>query len=231
VQESVARPATGAVFRREPPAAEAPPIRHPIPPAREIRPYRKTLAYAAVLILVVALVAAGAVLLFPPGPGQTDTPVTPTPGIVPVTAEPSKTLQPPAVLPVTTRTPAPVPSPRSLSIPQAGVWVRVNSTSDYAGTVGNPEQMQKFSGRGNNYYKVLRDDHPVQVSVQKQDNSGALLAVGIYRNGTLIGTRSVTSPMGTVDLLIDPLTALAPGLTGNDLLPEHEALPAGIEDY
>jgi hypothetical protein len=71
----------------------------------------------------------------------------------------------------------------------------------------------------------------VQVSVQKQDNSGATLAVGVYRNGTLIGTRSITSPMGAVDLLIDPLTARAPGLTENDTLPEHAATPSGLENY
>lgn len=72
----------------------------------------------------------------------------------------------------------------------------------------------------------------MQVSVQKQDNSGAVLAVGIYRNGTLISTRSVTSPMGTVDLLIDPLTALAPGLSRNDLYPEQAATPVPrLENY
>jgi hypothetical protein len=109
--------------------------------------------------------------------------------------------------------------------------VRVNSTAYYFGNAGNPELMQKVSGTGDNFYKVLRSDHLVQVSVQKQDNSGALLAVAIYRDGTLIGTRSVTSPMGTVDLLIDPLTARAPGLTENDTLPEHAATPAGLENY
>jgi hypothetical protein len=71
----------------------------------------------------------------------------------------------------------------------------------------------------------------VQVSVQKNDNSGALLAVGIYRNGTLISTKSVTSPMGTVDLLIDPQTGRAPGLTADDALPGHAAAPSGLVDY
>jgi hypothetical protein len=107
----------------------------------------------------------------------------------------------------------------------------VNSTAGYFGTVGNPELMQKVSGTGDNFYKILRSDRPVQVAVQKQDNSGALLAVAIYRDGTLISSRSVTSPMGTVELLIDPLTARAPGLTANDTLPEHAATPAGLENY
>ena len=117
------------------------------------------------------------------------------------------------------------------SVPQSGVWVQVNSTANYTGSVGNAGFMQPFSGSGNNFYKVLWNDRTVQVSVQKQDNSGALLAVAIYRDGTLIDTHSVTSPMGTVDLLIDPLTARAPGLTENDTLPEHAGTPTGLENY
>ena len=109
--------------------------------------------------------------------------------------------------------------------------MRVNSTAFYFGNAGNPELMQQVSGTGDHFYKVLKNDRPVQVSVQKQDNSGALLAVAIYRDGTLIASRSVTSPMGSVDLLIDPLTARAPGLTENDMLPRHAAAPAGIENY
>jgi hypothetical protein len=107
----------------------------------------------------------------------------------------------------------------------------VDSASNYFGTVGNPDTLQKVSGTGRNFYKVLRSDRTVQVSVQKNDNSGALLAVGIYRNGTLISTKSVTSPMGTVDMLIDPQTGRAPGLTADDSLPEHAAVPSGLVDY
>ena len=117
-----------------------------------------------------------------------------------------------------------------VSAPQAGVWVRVNSTSNYTGRVGNAGFMQPFSGSGDNFYKVRWSDRPVQVSVQKQDNSGALLAVGIYRNGTLISTSSVTSPMGTVDMLIDPLTARPPGLTASDM-PVPITTPFRLENY
>jgi hypothetical protein len=110
--------------------------------------------------------------------------------------------------------------------------VRVNSTAYYTGQVGNPELLQQVSGTGDHFYKVLRSNRTVQASVQKQDNSGALLSVEIYRDGTLIGARSVTSPMGTVDLLLNPVTARPPGLTANDTLPENAATPVGrIENY
>jgi hypothetical protein len=236
MQESVGQKTPEEVVTREPAAADASRIRHPLPPAREIRPLRTTLAYAAVLLLIIALAAAGVVLLLLQGPGQTDNPVTPIPTRGQIITLPPEMVQPttviPAILPsATNRIATTVPSVPALPVPQVGVWVRVNSTAHYFGNVGNPELMQKISGTGDNFYKVLRSDRPVQVSVQKQDNSGALLAVAVYRDGTLIGTRSVTSPMGTVDLLIDPLTARAPGLTENDTLPEHAATPAGLENY
>jgi hypothetical protein len=215
-------PPVEAIYREEPAGAEPPPVRHPIPPAHEIRPLRTTLAYAAVLILALVLVAAAAILLLPHGTWPAGAPVTltvtPAPGIVPVTTVPPETVPAVTSLPSATRSPPVTPSP-SLTVvvvPRTGIWVRVNSSSYYAGKVGNSVVMQPVSGTGDRLYKILPSDSPVQVSVQKQDNSGAVLSIAIYRNGTLIGSRSINSPMGTVDLLIDPLTALPPGLTTND---------------
>ena len=235
VQESVDQTAPEPVAPPEPKAADTTPVRHPIPPAREIRPLRTTLTYAAVLVLIIALIAAGVVLLLPQGPVHNGIPVPQTPGPVQVTTLPPETVQPTSPLPATlipaTRITTPVTYLPVSTVPQQGVWVRVNSTAYYFGNAGNPELMQQVSGTGDHFYKVLKNDRPVQVSVQKQDNSGALLAVAIYRDGTLITSRSVTSPMGSVDLLIDPLTARAPGLTGNDTLPGHAATPVVLENF
>jgi hypothetical protein len=238
VEETVSHPVPGAVSRPEPTADKTPPVRHPIPPAREIRPYRTTLVYAAVLLLAIAVIAAAAVLLLSLGPGQPASPPIPsTPGIIPDTMSPlvtiqSTTTQPTTVPPVTHRITTASPSlSLPLSVPPDGIWVGVNSTSNYTGRVGNAGFMQPFSGSGNNFYKVRWSDRPVQVSVQKQDNSGALLAVAIYRNGTLISTSSVTSPAGSIDMLIDPLTARAPGLTADDTRAGYTAPPTGLENY
>ena len=237
VQESASNPTPGTAFPEEPAAAEEPPVRHPIPPAREIRPLKTTLAYAVILLLFVVLIAAGAVLLFPPGPVQSVSPITPVPTLLLVTTPPPAmvllTTLPSAttVPPATTWIATPVPSLPASTVTQTGVWVRVTCTSDYFGMLGNAGSMRQVSGTGDNFYKVLRSDRPVQVSVQKKDNSGSLLTVAIYRDGTLISTRSVTSPMGTVDVLIDPITALAPGLSANDVLPAPAATQAGLENY
>ena len=237
-EETVSHPAPGAVFQPEPAAAEASPIRHPIPPSREIRPLRTTLVYAAVLLLAIAVIAVVAVPLLSQGPGQpASPPITSTPGIIPGTTSPPVTVQPTTIQPITVPPVTPrittaSPSPSlPLSVPLEGVWVGVNSTSNYTGRVGNAGFMQPFSGFGNNFYKVRWSDRTVQVSVQKQDNSGALLAVAIYRNGTLISTSSVTSPAGSIDMLIDPLTARAPGLTADDTRAGYTAPSTGLENY
>jgi len=218
--ESSGHPAPEAVFRGEPATAKAPPVRHPMPPAGETFPLRITPASIAVLLLLIALIAAGAVLLFAQGSGPTDNPATLPPGTVQPTTEP----------PVTARITTTGPSPSiPVSIPQAGVWVRVNSTVNYAGSLGNAGFMKPVSGSGDKFYKVLWSDRVVQVSVQKQDNSGALLTVGIYRNGTLISTGSVTAPMGTVDLLTDPITGRAPGLTADDIPMSIPSTPGAVQ--
>ncbi len=226
--------------KREPAPAIDIPIRHPIPPAREIRPMATTLAYGLILLLVIALVAAGAVLLSG-GPAQTDMPpATPTPTIVQVTTLPPGTVQPvtptpvtiiPSSRPPTSRPATPLPAPPAASIPQTGVFVRVICTAEYFGTLGNTGMMRQVSGTGDTLYPILRDNHPVQVSIQKKDNSGAMLTATIYRNGTQIATRSVTSPMGTVDLLIDPVTARAPGLSESDTTSGNTATATGLENY
>jgi len=203
--------------------------RQPAPPVRGNRPFRTTVLYAAILLLIVVLAAAGAVLLFPQGTGQTGTPSNPSPTAMTVTTSPPQTLLPATVpssgvIPVSvpsaaTRIATPFPSLSPSPDPLAGIWVRVNSTAYYVGRIGNAGAMQEISGSGDYLYKVSRNDRPVQVSVRKQDNSGALLAVTIYRDGTPIAVRSVTSPMGSVDLLIDPQTAQIPGLTADNNLP------------
>ena len=233
VQESADVPAPEEIREREFSATEAP-ARHPIPPAREIRPFRTTLAYVAVLLLVIVL-AAGAVLLFAQGPGQSDNLLTPTLTTVQVTPLPPETThpftQPVTVIPATTRINTPVPSLAPVSVPQTGVWVRLTSTSGYFGSVGNAGTMRDVSGTGDNFYRIFWEDRTVQVSVQKNDYAGALLTAAVYRDGNLIISRSTTSPKGTIEILIDPQTARAPGLAETDMLSDQAAAPVVLEYY
>ena len=118
-------------------------------------------------------------------------------------------------LPSVNTTPAvtPEPTPSPLLVPQQGLWVRINASGSYRGLVGNPDLLRSVTGSGDQVYKLVNSEGIVQVSVGKQDDSGNPLSVEIYKDGTLIISRTVTSPRGSIDLLIDPRTGLPPGLT------------------
>jgi hypothetical protein len=91
--------------------------------------------------------------------------------------------------------------------------------------------MRQITGTGDNLYQIFWRDRIVQVSVQKNDYSGALLTATVYRDGTVISSRSVTSPMGAIEILIDPQTARAPGLPETDTNPDRTTPQPVLEYY
>ena len=105
------------------------------------------------------------------------------------------------------------PTPPQVIIPQTGVWVRVIYPGHYGGWVGNPGSLQGVSGSGDKFYMVRNGDGIVQASIQKKDNSGDMLTVMVYNNGEMISRRTVTAPMGVIDILVDARTGNPPGIT------------------
>jgi len=105
-----------------------------------------------------------------------------------------------------------IPTPTQITIPKNGVWIRVEYTSTFTGRYGNPGSLLPTGGSGDQFYMVQNSDGLVQAFFQKQDNSGQTLAVGIYRNGELIYRRTIRTPMGTIEFLIDPKTGNPPGI-------------------
>jgi len=105
-----------------------------------------------------------------------------------------------------------------------GVRVRVIYPHQFTGTIGNPGLVRQVSGTGNQVFPVLMTKSVVQATVQKQDYSGDTLTVEIYENSTLLASRSVTAPMGEVNLLIDTTTAAAPGMSTETLSTDGRSL-------
>jgi hypothetical protein len=149
---------------------------------------------AGVLIIIALLVVFGGIFLisqFPQDPA----------GGSPVTV----------ITPTVTQTLPPAP----LAEQPNGVRVNVIYPGTFTGTVGNPGFLQKVSGTGNHTFLVLMTNNIVQAIIQKQDNSGDALTVGIYDNSTLLLQKTVTAPMGEVNLLIDVKTASPPGMVAD----------------
>jgi hypothetical protein len=124
-----------------------------------------------------------------------------------------------------------IPTISPVLIPQSGLWVRVNFSGYYVGLVGNPERLQPVSGNDDQFYKIPDSNGLVQVAVKKQDNSGNPLSVEVYKEGILIYTRTITAPMGSIELLIDSKTARPPGIMVNVTSVGDQSGSAGRLEY
>jgi len=154
----------------------------------------KTLVIAGALVILVLLVILGSVMLFSHVPfSQNNSPLTTiTPDITAV----------------------PTIDPTSAAASTAGIQVRVDYPGQFSGTAGNPGYLQPVSGTGPRAFPIRMLTNNVQATIQKQDNSGDALTVGIYNNNTLLSQKTVTAPMGEITMLIDVTTELPPGLVG-----------------
>jgi hypothetical protein len=161
-------------------------------------PGSRRLTFIAVAVIILIILGIAGVMVFYPQ--------NPTAPVVEPTPLPTPTIQ---------QTPQPtpvIPLPTPLIIPTTGVWVRVDYPRTYYGLVGNTGSMKGVTGSGDQLYKIYESEGIVQVQIQKPDNSGDTLTVEIYRDGKVIGNRSVSIPRGSVELLIDAKTGNPPGM-------------------
>jgi hypothetical protein len=151
---------------------------------------RPVLLVAIVVIVGIVLAIAGLGFLYLHNlPDTTNTQVPP----ITLVATPNIT---------TTVTPSPIPN--------VGVWVHVVYPQYYYGRVGNPGEVQDIGGTGDQFYFIRNSGSLVQADIQKRDNSGDVLSVEVYDNGTRVFNNSVRSPMGAIHILIDPETGKPP---------------------
>ena len=66
---------------------------------------------------------------------------------------------------------------------------------------------------GDQIYKIPETEGIVQVQMCQPDNSGDTLTVEVYRDGKVISLRNVSTPMGSVELLVDAKTGHLPAMT------------------
>jgi hypothetical protein len=147
------------------------------------------IAVAAIVLIILGI--AGVMILYPQN--MADSGIEPTP-------LPTPTIQ---------QTPQPTP----VILPQNGVWVKVRYPHSYYGWVGNTGSIRGVTGSGDQIFRIPEIEGIVQVQMYKQDNSGDTLSVEIYRDGEVISLRNVSTPMGSLELLIDAKTGLPPAMT------------------
>jgi hypothetical protein len=173
------------------PAPEAIPHTPELPPPSAGPGSRRQTFIAVASIILIILGIAGVMVFYPQNP---------TAPVVEPTPLPTSTIQ---------QTPQPPP----VIIPTTGVWVRVSYPRNYYGWVGNTGSMRGVNGSGDQIYKIAEGEGIVQVQIQKADTSGDTLTIEIYRDGDAISRRTVSIPMGSIELLIDAKTGNPPGMT------------------
>ena len=170
------------------------------------KPNFSTIAAIAIVILAVA----GGVLIY--SNSLQGTPQE-SPGTVTITTLPVTPAATTLVTPVqTTRIPeqtptplvTPLPSTRPvIPVPETGVWVRIRYEGNFAGQVGLSGGLRQVSGTGDQFYQIPTINGVIDVTVEKLDGSRNVLAVDIYKNGTLVKNSTVATPRGTIDIHVD----------------------------
>jgi hypothetical protein len=167
------------------------------PPSAGPGSRRLTFITVAAIILII-LGIAGVMVFYPQNLTAPQGEPTPLP-----TQTIQQTLQPTPVTPL----------PTAVIIPTTGVWVRVDYPRTYYGLIGNTGSIRGVTGSGDQVYKIYESEGIIQAQIQKTDNTGDTLTVEIYRDGKVISNRSVSIPMGSIELLIDAKTGNPPAMT------------------
>ncbi len=166
------------------------------------------LSYSSIAAIIIVILAVAGVAVMYSGILQGTPQVTPVTTPLPIT--PASTT---AASPVpTTIVPAPTASsvittvptaPPQITIPDTGVWVRVQYAGNFTGQIDLSGGIREVMGSGDRFYRIPTVDGVVAATIQKQDGSGNVLTVDMYKNGTLVKSGTVASPRGIVDLHVD----------------------------
>ncbi len=131
-------------------------------------------------------------------------------------------------------TPAPGPSSGTLSSALTptrsdssgtGVWVRIGSKGDYAGTIGSGGWVREINGTGERFYQVpAASTGIVDIYLQNLDSTGEVLRVEVFNKGEPVERRTITTPLGTLAMAVDLKTAKIPAEAGivGDITPEED---------
>jgi len=181
-----------------PSPSSPPPQGGALPPTSK----RTSIAIALIIIVILAISCGAFIYMnYPQGASGTETGdqgnMTPARTTGPVTVATT------AVSPVTTTR----PEPTEVSIPPDGVWVRVSYVGAFAGAFGTGGDLQEYADSGDRFRQIATENGTAYASFQKQDGSGQELVVAIYKNGALITREATTAPMGTVEILVNVMTA------------------------
>jgi hypothetical protein len=168
-------------------------------------PGKQTILTAAIALVAILLVAAGALLVYPMlTSGGFNLPVG-SENVTPGPTSSSSTVLPSGTI-VIKETPAP-------QIPPTGVYVHVNYLGGYKGSYGLPDPDLVTTVPGNSGERVWEvenaTNNTVQATFEKLDGSPHELLVEIYRDGKVLSSGTTTVGHGSVTLSVNMVTGIA----------------------
>jgi hypothetical protein len=175
---------------------------HPAP----VTASKQSYGIIAAVIIVILAVAGIAIMYANVLPATHQQPPVTTPVAVTLTATPPAPAAPTNTVPALNATPGATPAPTVqplVIIPDTGVWVKVIYGGNFSGQIGISGEMRQISGSGTRFFQIPTVNDVVVATIQKQDGSGDVLAVEIYKNGTLVKSGAVSAPRGIVDLHVN----------------------------
>jgi hypothetical protein len=183
---------------------DSPPPPKP-PRGRSFMPGKQTILIAAIALVAILLVAAGALLVYPMlTSGGFNLPVD-SENVTPGPTSSSSTVLPSGTI-VIKETPAP-------QIPPTGVYVHVNYLGGYKGSYGLPDPDLITTVPGNSGERVWEVENAtnstIQATFEKLDGSPHELLVEIYRNGKVLTSGTTTVGHGSVALSVNMVTGIA----------------------
>jgi hypothetical protein len=180
--------------------SDTPPSPKP-PLSRSLMPGKKTVLTAAVVLVAILLVAAGAIFVYPM---LTSGGLIPPSGeVTPLPTTSSSALKPIGT-PVIKETPAPV-------IPPTGVQVHVYYLGGFKGSYGITDMITTVPGNsGDRVWEVENaTNSTVQATFEKLDGSSHELLVEIYKDGKALTSGTTTVGHGSVALSVNISTGIA----------------------
>jgi hypothetical protein len=200
VPEGAIPSATGSEGTRVQDSAETPPESPSLPPSPppSAQPGKVKLIAVTAIVVIIALVAGAFIYSTILGGNAGEPPVLPvTPAITTETTMIPTPTASPSPTPQITILPTPQPT---VSMPDKGVWVKVQYAGNFTGRVGTAGNMKQVSASGDQYYQIPINDGIVEVLLQKEDGSGNVLVVEVYQNGKMVARSTKATPFGAVEV-------------------------------
>jgi len=173
------------------------------PPKPVVVPQDTNISKIAVIVIVVAVVAIGALVIAPflqttktaapygapaPTPSHSGSPV------------PTMTSTPAPSQAVTSDMTKPTPLTSQFTIPSYGVWVHIQYPGTFFGSIGSRGSMREVNSTGNRFYQIPATEGIIEAEITKADGSGDLLMLELYKDGGLVRRMNSTKPHGVLYL-------------------------------